>query len=765
MSRSRNSEGRPRKKFRLAEHVTVKMSVTLALVGLALFLLLFRVYRIQKDNKEDYNKIVLTQRQSEYVSATIPARRGDIYDRNGNRLATSEKVYILILDPKQMIGAEGRKEDGSRQKNVVEPTLQLLSSSFGLDYGELLQLVENNPSSSYIRALKDISYDERQKFLAEQSEKNAEYKDSEDAGIRKNRISGVWFEDNYKRKYPYGSLASSVIGFSSADGTAGTGGVEQYYNDELCGVPGREYGYLNDDADLEKVVKSAENGNTLVLTIDENIQTVVESSLKEWEEGEIGSRSAACIVMNPNNGEVLAMASSSTFDLNDPITGGSYTEEEIYSFGLSEALKDYREKHPDGPEATEKEMASCYTEEEILSFGKINASYRTWRNICVSDTYEPGSTQKIFTVAGALEEGIIDPSDTFNCEGHIQLSDGINTWKINCVNRNGHGLLDVTGGITNSCNVVMMNIAFEETAETFMKYQRIFGFGEYTGIDLPAEADTENLGFSSDSIGRTQLATNSFGQNYNCTMIQMASAYCSIVNGGYYYQPHVVKQILSPDGTLVRDMEKKLVRETVSASTCDYLKEALFETVGTGTGKAAKVEGYHVGGKTGTAQKLPRSAQTYVVSFCGFAPAEDPQLVCYVVIDEPDLPGEEAAHSSFASSIFAKVMAEALPTMGIYPEGISASEYVAPAGRRTEETETSGSETKENAADGVTQKETVPAAQPETKEAETAPEETPAETPAETAAPPVRETDEYIHGEDNGGEIPEIIFGKAPGET
>ena len=661
MTQSRRSDNKTGdKKPVLSGRMRAKLHISLGILLVMIAALLVRVYYIQKNNEDEYNKIVLTQRQSEYSSKTLPARRGDIYDRNGNRLATSEKVYILIIDPAQMIDEERRTSEGLKTYNVIEPVTEALSSYFGIDKNEIADLIEDNPSSRYIRLKKDISYDDKNGFLEYQSEKNAEYSASTDALTKKKKISGIWFEDSFKRTYSYGSLACNVIGFSNSDGTGGTGGVEQYYNDYLSGVNGREYGYLDDDADLEKVVKSAVNGNTLVLTIDSTIQQAVEDALDEWKNGDIGSKSAACIVMNPKNGEVLAMASTNSFDLNDP------------SMGLTDS-------------------------------DEMN---RLWRNICVSDTYEPGSTQKIFTVAGALEEGVISKNDTFECEGYVQLSDGVNNWKINCVNRNGHGTLDVTGGITNSCNVVMMNIAFNEGAETFVKYEKIFGFGEYTGIDLPAEADTSKLSFNEDSIGRTQLATNSFGQNYNCTMIQMAAAYCSVINGGNYYKPHVVKQILTSDGTLVKNIDKCLVRETVSKSTCDYLKEALFETVETGTGKAAQVEGYTIGGKTGTAQKLPRTAGTYVVSFCGFAPVDDPELLCYVIVDEPSLPGEEAAHSSFASGIFAKVMAEALPAVNLYPEGTSASEYRA-AEYYSEETE----------------------------------------------------TDEYIQGENDGGELPDMLTG------
>ena len=704
MSGSRNSDQENRKTGPVSEK---RLLISLSVFAVLLMALLAHVFFIQKNKEEDYNKIVLTQRQSEYSSKALPARRGDIFDRNGNRLATSEKVYILIVDPAQMIEAENRTKDGNRSRNVVETTIQALSEYFGTDSGELRQLINGNEASSYIRFKKDVTYDEKQGFLDYQEKKNAEYAMSEDPQIRKQKIYGVWFEDNYKRNYPYNTLACNVIGFADASGVNGVGGVEQYYNSMLSGVNGREYGYLNDDADLEKVVKSAENGNSLILTIDASIQQVVEKYLKEWKEGEIGSKSAACVVMDPNNGEILAMASTNSFDLNDPSTTGDFTEEEIYQLGLTAAVSDYKSKNPGAETPAAEQIPELYTGEEIRKLGATAAMNLNWRNLCVSDTYEPGSTQKIFTVAGAMEEGVISRNDTYNCEGHVELSDGVNTWRINCVNRNGHGLLDVTGGITNSCNVVMMNIAFAEGAKNFVKYEKTFGFGEYTGIDLPAEADTSALGFSDDNIGRTQLATNSFGQNFNCTMIQMAAAYASVANGGHYYQPHVVKQIVSPDGALVKENDPVLVRETVSANTCDYLKEALFATVETGTGKAAAVEGYHIGGKTGTAQKLPRSAQTYVVSFCGFAPVEDPKLLCYVIVDEPLLPGEEAAHSSFASQIFSKVMAEALPAVNLYPEGTTASEYRA------------------------------------------------AEYQVEEAA-----TEEYIQGENDGGELPDMMNGE-----
>ena len=760
MRTSRRTDGKTARRkgsAPFAQYMQIKLVAAVSVVALALFGLAARIYLIQRDNSENYNKIVLSQRQSEYISQTIPYKRGDIFDRNGNRLAYSEKVYNLILDPKQMIASEGDTSNGQAAVyDVVNTTVDAICEYFGEERGKVLAAVQDRPESSYYRYRREISYDERQGFLDYCEQKKQEYEASEDPNQQKKRIKGVWFEDEYKRKYPYGSLACNVLGFASGDGTSGNGGVEQYYNDSLTGTNGREYGYLDDDANLERVIKPAEDGSSLVLTIDSNLQNIVEKYLAEWKNGDIGSLSAACVMLDPKNGEVLAMASTNSFDLNNPRDTSGYTEEELYALGLTEAVGVYRREHPDDPPITEAQVPEYYDRDAVISYGTQVAWNKLWRNICVSDTFEPGSTQKIFTVAGAMDEGLITPQTTFNCEGNVKLSDGVHTWQINCVNRNGHGPLDITGGITQSCNVVMMNIAFLEGNETFLKYQHIFGFGDNTGIDLPAEANTADLVFNAETMGKTSLATNSFGQNYNCTMIQMAAAYASVVNGGYYYEPHVVKQILNAEGAVTEEKEPILVRETVSQSTCNFLKEALFKTVETGTGKTAGVEGYHIGGKTGTAQKLPRAAKNYLVSFCGFAPVEDPQVVCYVIVDQPLLRGEAQAHSSFATQIFSKIMAEALPTLNLYPDGMDASEYRAPSAVLPEGAEgdaqtVMGSQAAgaEGEAEAATNADGTPAADvPQTDSAGNDIEN------ATTAAPA---TDEFIQGDDSSGELPDEL--------
>lgn len=268
------------------------------------------------------------------------------------------------------------------------------------------------------------------------------------------------------------------------------------------------------------------------------------------------------------------------------------------------------------------------------------------------------------TVAAGLEEGVISQNDTFLCDG----GQDIGGYRIKCSNIYGHGILTLEQSLMKSCNDAMMQIAAKLGVQRFAKYQKLFGMGQKTGIDLPGEA--YGLIYNADNMGPTDLAVNSFGQSYNSTMIQMAAAFASVINGGSYYEPHVVKQILNDQGSVVKKIEPNLVRETVSQSTSDFIRHALFMTVDDeeGTGKAGRVAGYKVGGKTGTAEKLPRSAHNYLVSFCGFAPADDPQLLVYVVIDTPNLPGKEQAHSTFATGVFQKIMAEALPYLNVFPD-------------------------------------------------------------------------------------------------
>ena len=597
---------------KISKYVYNKLVFIFSMIVLALFFLSVKIYDIQINNSVNYSQKVLSQQR--YDSRDIPFRRGEILDRNGNLLATSNKVYNLIIDPSQI---------NTDAANYMEPTLDALNEIFSYDKEELRTLITEKADSRYIRYAKGLSYEQKTIF----EEKKQQVKKDNQANKSKQRITGVWFEEAYSRVYPNNKLACNVIGFSSAEDTVGIGGIEQYYNDKLTGNNGREYGYLNDDSNLERVIKSPTNGYSLVSTIDVNIQQMVEKHIQEWE-AEMGSKITACIIMDPNNGEILAMASSRDFDLNNP-----------------------------------RDLSKYYNNFEITNMSeeaKTDALNNIWLNFAISSTYEPGSPSKIFTVATAMEEGIIDGHESYYCDGYQVVGQR----KIHCANKNGHGTLTVEEAIIQSCNDAMMQIVFATGKDKFSKFQQLFGFGKKTGIDLPGEADTSKLIHTSETMRADDLATNSFGQNYNCTMIEMVSAFASVINGGMYYKPHVVKEVRTLQGEVIDTIEPLLVRETVSPSTTEFLNNAMFKTVEKGTGFPAKVEGYDVGGKTGTSEKYPRGSGKYILSFIGFAPIEHPEVLCYVVVDEPNT--EDQAHSYFASRLFKSIMTDVLPYMNVY---------------------------------------------------------------------------------------------------
>lgn len=614
------------KKQRKKKPIQKKMNRKMRAKSLALFSvfilalcgLIGRLTWIEYTSGEKYQKKVLSLQS--YDSKTLPYQRGDIVDCNGSVLATSIAVYNVILDCSVMTSKE----------EYVDPTLSALERCFSdLDRYELERYAREHKDSKYYVLAKKLPYEEIQSFVDLQNQ-------VDEKGKKVNpNIKGVWFEKEYQRAYPRRTLAASVIGFTSA-GNVGTTGLENEYDEVLNGVNGREYGYLNADNDFEKTVISPRDGYTVVSTIDANIQAVVEEKILEfnraytdnYEEGP-GSANTAVIVMNPNNGRILAMADYPEFDLENPRDLSSFFSEE------------------------ELEVMS---DEDVLNF--LNG---LWQNYCVTATYEPGSVQKPFTVACGLETGTVTREMTFECDG----GEMFDRW-VNCVARNGHGLETVEGALMDSCNDALMQMSYQIGAKNFLEYQSVFGFGQKTGIDLPGEANTASLMYTLENIKSIDLATNSFGQNYNCTMIQMASAFCSLVNGGTYYQPQIVEKVTDRDGNTIENHTPKAVKQTISESTARTLKEYLFHTVSEGTGKTAKVDGYSMGGKTGTAQKLPRGDGNYLVSFMGFVPYENPQLVIYCVVDQPNV--FDQAHSYFAQNIVREILEEILPYMNIYPD-------------------------------------------------------------------------------------------------
>lgn len=603
-NRQKNNKGKRLRIFTRsmkAKLARLFIGVLVALVGLGVV-----ITRIYAKSGEKYEAIVLSQQT--YSSKTLPYRRGNITDRDGNVLATSIKVYNMIIDPKVIL---------TENKDYLEPTVDALVKCFGYSKDELTKLIQDNKDSRYVIKEKQLKYEQIEEFKKLMSDT----KNNPD-------VKGVWFEEEYKRMYPYSTLASGTIGFTVA-GNVGNWGIEEYYNDYLNGIDGREYGYVNEDNTMDPVVKEPTDGNTVVSTIDLNLQTICEKYIKQWVE-EYHPTNVAVVMADPNTGEILAMADSNNmYDLNNPQElKGFYSDEEI------NAMSD---------------------EQKIENLSKI------WRNFCVSDTYEAGSTIKPFTIAGALEDGKISKDQTFLCDGGERISG----FYIKCHKTSGHGTLNVEQAIMNSCNDSLMQIAAFEGVDTFCKYQSIFGFGMRSGIDLPGEASCEGLLYTKDNMQVADLATNSFGQNFNVNMIQMVAGFSSLINGGYYYKPHVVKQILNSNGGVVANYDKELIKQTITKDTSDFLRQALVNTVNGGTGKTAAVEGYDVGGKTGTAQHHDKSDKTYLLSFLGFAPYDNPQVVCYTIVDAPQV--DNPGSSSYACKLFSAIMTEALPYMDVFP--------------------------------------------------------------------------------------------------
>ena len=589
-----------------------KLVMLFAAIVLAFVFLVGRITYINAASGDKYTKLVLDQQQ--YGSRTIPFKRGDIVDRNGTKIATSERIYNVILDMKVMLSKE----------EYIEPTIQVLEDCFGIAEEDVRTLMDKNPTGRYNILKKGVDYATAQKFNKIES-------DSE----KYPNVKGIWLEEDYVRKYPYNTLASSVIGFTGSDNN-GTYGLEEYYNTTLNGTNGREYGYLTEDSTLERTTIAAQDGCTLVTSLDTNIQNIVEKYMKQFNEehkGEYrpdddGSSNMGVIVMNPQTGEILAMSDYPNFDLNNP-----------------------------------KDLTPFYSEEEIAQMddeAMYDALNRIWRNYCISDTYEPGSVAKAMTIAAGLDSGKLTGNETYVCNGVLEVSGH----PIKCHKHIGHGVVTVSQALEQSCNVALMHIGEQMGKETLMKYLYNFNIGLKTNIDLSGEARTNTLVYNVDDMVASDLAISTFGQGYNVTMIQMATAFSSIINGGKYYQPHVVTEIKSADGTTVEKVEPRMLKQVISSTTSDTMKTYLANVCSVGTGSAAVPAGYLIGGKTGTAEKQPRGNGNYVVSFMGFAPVDDPQVVVYVVIDEPNV--ESQPHSSFAQEVAKNIFTEILPYLNVF---------------------------------------------------------------------------------------------------
>lgn len=646
------------KKVKKIKRLTDQMRGKLILVFIGIiclfFILAVRLTYWTVNKGSEFETKVLGQQKHD--SSVIPFERGKIYDRNGNILATNEKIYTLVLEPKNIL---------LRKKKYETTTINALHEYFGFSKKNLKKVIEGNKDSYYVVYKKNMTYDEVAKFqkfldMADDSMKGVS--DTKKEKIESARqVKGISFEEDYKRIYPYNSLACRILGFTSS-GNVGNWGIEQSYNEQLNGVNGRAYYYFNEELDQEQTVKEAKNGNSVVCTIDMQIQKIIEEKLNDFD-SKIGSKVTNILVMDPQNGEILGMASSNPYDLNEPMDEKKLLS--LYSQSEIDEMKAYTQEK-EAEEASEEESGEESSEETTEQEDKdtekkktiYDAFYELWRNAIISDTNEPGSTYKPFTVATGLESGALTGNENYFCTGSLMVG------KRNIGCSHVHGNITLKDAVAKSCNVAMMNIAFNEGAETFYNYQNLFGFGRSTGIDLPGEAETKNLVYNASNYSNSvTLATNAFGQNFNCTMMQMAAGFCSLINGGNYYRPHIVKQIQNDGGDVVKDVGKEVLRKTVSEETSASIRSYMQETVENGTGTKAQIEGYTIGGKTGTAEKIPRNKKDYYVSFIGFTPVEKPELLVYVTIDEPNVSFQ--ANAGLAVELEKSCMEEIVNVLGI----------------------------------------------------------------------------------------------------
>lgn len=569
------------------------------LIGRLVYLMCFRSDHYYEKAK------VLHERERD-----IKAARGKILDAKGNVLASNRTVCTISVIHSQI------KEP--------EKVIALLTQKLKMDEAAVRKRVEK------------VSSIERVKTNVEKSVGDE---------IRESNLAGVKVDEDYKRYYPYGSLASKVIGFTGGD-NQGIIGLEVKYEDILKGEPGKIL--TTTDArgvEIDKLGETRqdpEEGKSLILSLDANIQEYAQqAALKVMEEKQ--AERVSILLMNPQNGEIYACVNVPEFDLNDPFT----VNEDL------QAKSDMREEQTIEKET---EQTAAQMAAKTKSKRKQELLNQMWRNPCMNDTYEPGSTFKIITMSAGLEEGVVTPNDRFYCPGYKLVEDR----RIHCAKRIGHGSQNFVEGAQNSCNPVFIEVGLRLGVDRYYKYFRQFGLLDKTGIDLPGEAGT--IMHQKKNMGEVELATVSFGQSFQITPVQLATTVSSLINGGRRITPHFGVAVLNPDGTEGKKLEFPVKEGIVSEETSKKVREILETVVSQGSGKNAKIEGYSIGGKTATSQTLPRSANRYISSFLGFAPAENPQVLGLCIIHNPQ---GIYYGGTIAAPVIRSIFENILPYLGI----------------------------------------------------------------------------------------------------
>ena len=575
-----------------------------ALLGFAV--IIGRLFYIQIVESEEYQRQAA---ETQLEVTEIAANRGAIYDANGNKLAMSTTAWTICVAPNNIAN--------DTQKELI---ISELSQILGVSESYLREKCERNTLYAAVKARVDKATVEEVTTFASNN------------GVSR----CIFVEEDVSRKYPYENFAASVIGFVNSD-YVGSYGLESYYDEILSGTPGKLISAQ--DSWGQKMpfeydeLYSSEDGNSIVTTLDEGIQYFVEKHLELAVKEHDVQKRAACIAMDPNTGKILAMATKGDFDPN------SYTT-------LPESVKEEIKKLP----------------EDEQSDATLKAQYDMWRNKAISDPYEPGSVFKILTLAAALDSNTTTLGENFSCIGYANVADR----KISCWKTYGHGNQTLAEAVQNSCNPAFIQIGLNMGVNNFQNYFEAFGLTEKTNIDLPGEANS----IYHTKMTEMNLASSSFGQTFKVTPIQLITAVSAAVNGGYLYEPYVVEKIISSDGSVVEEYEPTLVRQVISEQTSKTVRDILETVVSDGSGRTSAVPGYKIGGKTGTSEKLDQlgedgKVKAYVSSFLAVAPADDPQIVILLLLDEAQM--ENPYGSVVAAPVVGAMLADILPYMGIEP--------------------------------------------------------------------------------------------------
>ena len=594
---------------------TVVMLILAVLAGRLVYLMIFcsEYYGQKAEN--------LHERERD-----IKAARGKIIDATGTVLATNRTVCTISVIHSQI--------------EEPEEIIRVLTKELEMEEETVRKRVEKVSSIERVKSNVDKEVGDR---------------------IRNYGLAGVKVDEDYKRYYPYGTLASRVLGFTGGD-NQGIIGLEVIYEDYLKGSNGKIL-TLTDARGVE-IENAGErrqepvDGNNLHISLDYNIQMYCEQAAKKVMEAK-SADGVSVIVMKPDNGEILAMVNVPEFDLNDPFTlidAGTETMAAAGESGQEPEDTEESEKEPEDtegenaqePEGTEKGKTKEETKQDLLN--------RMWRNPCINDTYEPGSVFKTITTAASFEEGVVSLNDHFFCPGYKMVEDR----RIHCHKRTGHGSEDFTQGIMNSCNPVFIELGLRLGVDNMYKYFEQFGLLKRTGIDLPGEAST--IMHDKKNVGPVELATVSFGQSFQITPIQLATTVSSLINGGNRITPHFGVSVKNDQGDLIETLQYKVEEGIVSDETSGVLRSVLEKVVAEGSGNRAYIEGFSIGGKTATSQTLPRSANKYISSFLGFSPADDPQVLALVIINNPQ---GIYYGGTIAAPVVKEIFSNILPYLGI----------------------------------------------------------------------------------------------------